>query len=186
MSELIDIPVLSATLFFLSGLIFGTFFRTKSDRTSKTITLSKLERLRFAWKQRKSQVKDLQRGQSLIPQLNRDLEKAKTEISTRRSQLESIQSSLKQLEFDYFEQKERLHRQLRRNRMLNTQLSEVIEAKAKLAALHLSNHVEDKNSNSSKIENKRRFQSNISNQPLIISDRVKLRVPRKVEEENKA
>ena len=70
--------------------------------------------------------------------------------------------------------------------MLNTQLSEVIEAKAKLAALHLSNHVEDKNSNSSKIENKRRFQSNISNQPLIISDRVKLRVPRKVEEENKA
>ena len=190
MQDLVGIPVSSAALFFISGLIFGTclYRRSKATTIQDLASSRQLERLKFAWKRRKTQYLELQNHDSVMQKMRIESEIMKTENDSLRKKCESLESSLNQLEYDYLEQKEKLNRQVRRNRMLNTKLSEVIEAKTKLSALHRSGDADlDSQTdtlNPFQLSDRGRLSKNIATRPLLISDRVKLRIPRKAREDS--
>ena len=183
MNELAGMPIVSAVLFFFAGLIFASLFSgvRSSKKLQESLESQRYQRAKFAWRQRKTQVDQLRRYQALVDELKVSLEKKSGELSNAIKNYDTIRSSLSQLEGDYLEQKEHLHRQVRRNRMLNAQLTEVIEAKAKLSALQSTNHPHDDHVKTPVVPINHRFSSEVATRPLIISDRVKLRIPRTAE-----
>ena len=183
MNELAGMPIASAVLFFSAGLIFASLFSgiRSSKRIQESLESQRYERAKFAWRQRKMQVDELHRYRSLVDELKVNLARKSSELSNAIKNYDTIRSSLSQLEGDYLEQKEHLHRQVRRNRMLNAQLTEVIEAKAKLSALQSTNHSHDNHVKTPVVPINHRFSNEVATRPLIISDRVKLRIPRTAE-----
>lgn len=184
MVDLTSIPFAAAILFFFAGIIFGSLFRSQAKRLSPETSFyaQRLNRAKYAWRARKRQCNELADVRGRLVQLQADIDRKSVELLSSQTNCDSLKSSLSQLEYDYLEQKERLHRQIRRNRMLNAQLSEVIEAKA--AVISLKGNVKpEKNAElkNTAMEN-HRFPEEVSTQPIIFSDRVKLRVPRKVNE----
>ena len=183
MIDLTGIPITSAVLFFVAGLIFASFFSgiTKAKKHLGSIESQRYRRAKFAWRQRKMQAAELRQYRDFVDELKVQVEHKSGELSNAVKNYDSVRASLSQLEGDYLEQKEHLHRQVRRNRMLNAQLTEVIEAKAKLSALQLTKHPQSDPIKQAVVPMNHRFSSKVATQPLIISDRVKLRIPRKAE-----
>lgn len=181
MLDLVGIPASSAALFFVAGIILGTcIYRRSNSTTPEEVLLSKrLERAKFAWKRRRNQCFQSKNHNALVKSLHIEAKAKQLALDSLKRNCESLEASLNQLEYDYLEQKEQLNRQVRRNRMLNTQLSEVIEAKTKLDALHHSSTKQQSKISSSQSHRRDRLVKEISTRPLIISDRVKLHIPRK-------
>jgi len=184
MLDLAGIPVFSAILFFVAGLIFGSCFsrKLKANHNPDKALAIRLARSQFAWKTRKKQYLESKYHESTIKELRVELEQKNTEIAAIKRSSDSITSPLHQLEYDYLEQKEQLNRQVRRNRMLNAQLSEVIEAKTKLSALTSVENNEKANFRGFSFNENLRMNTDTSTRPLIISERVKLRIPRKADD----
>ncbi|MDB4331622.1 hypothetical protein OAA27_00985 [bacterium] len=188
MLETIGIPIISASLFFLAGIIFGNLLSYRNPQKNSPSTSNEQGRFALAKVVLKKRRIQLRQTQDLLTnschaqeKLAESLKKNCQQLNAIREQTQSDRNELTQLKLDDLEQKEELKQQIRRNHLLTEQLAEIIEAKESLSqmahqAMKLPTQKSDSNTND-------RLKKHTGEVPIIISDRVKLRIPKKANDE---
>ena len=146
MIDLLGVPVPSAALFLLSGLLLGhlLWYRDRGGKTAESDLENRYLKVRGSVKQRKTQIRTLQKQNDTLTEDLANLQQAHTTLCTKTKRLEQA-SALSKEELNQFRQslnesEVQLASEEKHREIVTAQLQELLAAKSAIEAENTSHH----------------------------------------------